>query len=62
MLSSGNNSGFYEFTNFQNLDLTRHKMLYEGALTWRISRAKQIELHVVLLEDILVLLQKQDDK
>ena len=42
--------------------MTRHKMLYDGALTWRISRSKQIDLHVLLLEDILVLLQKQDDK
>jgi len=37
-------------------------MLYEGPLTWRLSRAKQIELHVVLLEHILVLLQRQDDR
>ena len=47
---------------FQNIDLTRHKLVYDGQLTWRISRQKQIDLHVVLLEDILVLLQKQDDK
>jgi len=37
-------------------------MLYEGPLTWRLSRAKQVELHVVLLEHILVLLQRQDEK
>ncbi len=37
-------------------------MLYDGPLTWRISKAKQIELQVVLLSDLLVLLQKQDEK
>ena len=37
-------------------------MIYDGSLTWRINRAKQIDLHVVLLEDILVLLQKQDER
>jgi len=49
-------------TNVQKLDVTKHKLLYEGELTWRISRAKQIDLHVVLLEHILVLLQRQDDR
>jgi len=37
-------------------------MLFDGALTWRISKNKQIDLHVVLLKDILVLLQRQEDK
>ena len=45
----------------QKLDLTRHQMLHEGPLMWRLSRTK-IELHVVLLEHILVLLQRQDEK
>jgi len=31
-------------------------------LTWRLSRAKEIEVHVVLLEDAIVLLQRQDEK
>ena len=47
---------------FQNLDLTKYKMLHDGPLTWRINRTKQIDLHVLLLEDILVLLQKQDER
>src|SRR5688572_17486224 len=37
-------------------------MIYDGEMTWRISRNKQIDLHVVLLEDLLVLLQRQDDR
>ena len=48
--------------SLQKLDLTKYRMLHEGPLTWRISRTKQVELHVVLLEHILVLLQRQDEK
>lgn len=37
-------------------------MIYDGTLTWRINRSKHIDHHVVLLEDILILLQKQDER
>lgn len=47
---------------FRNLDLTKRKMLHEGPLTWKVNRDKTIDLYTLLLEDILVLLQKQDDK
>ncbi|XP_054285231.1 rho guanine nucleotide exchange factor 12 [Macrosteles quadrilineatus] len=48
---------------FRNLDLTRHRLIHEGPLNWRIAnRPKPIDLHVLLLEDIIILLQKQDDK
>ena len=36
--------------------------MYEGGLVWRINKQKSIDLHVLLFEDIIVLLQKQDDK
>ncbi|NXU70232.1 ARHGC factor, partial [Oreotrochilus melanogaster] len=45
-----------------NLDLTKRKMLHEGPLIWKVNRDKTIDLYTLLLEDILVLLQKQDDK
>ncbi|GIY24324.1 hypothetical protein CDAR_266562 [Caerostris darwini] len=48
--------------SFKNLDLTEHKLLYEGPLLWRHSKQKHIEMHVVLMEDILILFQKQDEK
>ncbi|KAF8764682.1 Rho guanine nucleotide exchange factor 12 like protein [Argiope bruennichi] len=48
--------------SFKNLDLTSHKLLYEGPLLWRHSKQKHIEMHVVLMEDILILFQKQDEK
>uniref|UniRef100_A0A7M4E7B2 Rho guanine nucleotide exchange factor 12 n=1 Tax=Crocodylus porosus TaxID=8502 RepID=A0A7M4E7B2_CROPO len=47
---------------FRNLDLTKRKMIHEGPLTWKVNRDKTIDLYTLLLEDILVLLQKQDDK
>ncbi|XP_068109572.1 rho guanine nucleotide exchange factor 11 isoform X2 [Hyperolius riggenbachi] len=47
---------------FKNLDLRMKKMIHEGSLTWRITNNKTIDLHVLLLEDLLVLLQKQDEK
>ncbi|KAM3918673.1 rho guanine nucleotide exchange factor 11 isoform 2-T2 [Leptodactylus fuscus] len=47
---------------FKNLDLTTRRMIHEGSLTWRITKDKTIDLHVLLLDDLLVLLQKQDEK
>ena len=53
------------YSNFQNLDLTQHRLIYDGTLTMKIGdtrKIRTIELHVVLLEDCIMLLQKQDDK
>ncbi|NXN15118.1 ARHGB factor, partial [Indicator maculatus] len=47
---------------FKSLDLTSRRMIHEGPLSWRISKDKAVDLHVLLLEDLLVLLQKQDEK
>lgn len=46
----------------QELDLTKHKLVHDGVLTWNINQRKAVDVHVVLLEDVLVLLQKQDEK
>ncbi|KAK2828410.1 hypothetical protein Q5P01_019444 [Channa striata] len=46
----------------KNLDLTKGKMIHEGPLCWKFNRDKTIELYTILLEDILVLLQKQDER
>ncbi|XP_045595690.2 rho guanine nucleotide exchange factor 12 isoform X4 [Procambarus clarkii] len=46
-----------------NLDLTKHRLIYEGLLTWRIAKGqKNIDLLVLLLDEFIVLLQKADDK
>uniref|UniRef100_A0A8D3A7G7 Rho guanine nucleotide exchange factor (GEF) 1 n=1 Tax=Scophthalmus maximus TaxID=52904 RepID=A0A8D3A7G7_SCOMX len=50
------------YTEYKNVDLTQKKMLYEGPLTWRVTKEKGIEVQCVLLGDLLVLLQRQDDK
>lgn len=50
---------------FQNLDLTKHRLIYDGQLTMKLGdtrRFKTIDLHVILLEDCIMLLQKQDEK
>uniref|UniRef100_A0A674MVM1 Rho guanine nucleotide exchange factor (GEF) 12a n=1 Tax=Takifugu rubripes TaxID=31033 RepID=A0A674MVM1_TAKRU len=49
------------FSN-QNLDLTKRTMVHEGPLSWKMNKDKTIELYTLLLEDILVLLQKQDER
>ncbi|XP_053134044.1 rho guanine nucleotide exchange factor 11 isoform X2 [Hemicordylus capensis] len=47
---------------FKNLDFRSRRMIHEGPLSWRISKDKTVDLHVLLLEDLLVLLQRQDEK
>ncbi|KAL0994607.1 hypothetical protein UPYG_G00124770 [Umbra pygmaea] len=49
-------------SEFKNLDLTKRKMVHEGPLFWKVNKDKTIELYTLLLEDILVLLQKQDER
>ena len=46
----------------QKLDLTQHKLVHDGPLVWRLRSHRLIELQVLLLEDILVLLQRADER
>ncbi|XP_042354719.1 rho guanine nucleotide exchange factor 12-like [Plectropomus leopardus] len=46
----------------RSLDLTKRKMVHEGPLSWSIKKCCFSELYTILLEDILVLLQKQDER
>ncbi|KAM4580409.1 rho guanine nucleotide exchange factor 1 isoform 2-T3 [Odontesthes bonariensis] len=50
------------YTEYKNIDLTQKKPLYVGPLTWKVTKEKALEVQCVLLVDMLVLLQKQDDK
>ncbi|KAJ8335028.1 hypothetical protein SKAU_G00406670 [Synaphobranchus kaupii] len=50
------------YAEYKNVDLTQRTMVYEGPLTWRVTKEKTIDVQCVLLGDLLVLLQKQDDK
>ncbi|XP_057302148.1 rho guanine nucleotide exchange factor 12-like isoform X2 [Hydractinia symbiolongicarpus] len=51
-----------EKENDKKFDITNHKMLWEGSLIWKINPTKKLDLHVVLLNDFLVLLQRQDER
>ena len=42
--------------------MTKHTLIHEGPLTWRIKGLKNIDLQVLILEDSIVLLQKENDK
>uniref|UniRef100_A0A8C9M980 Rho guanine nucleotide exchange factor 1 n=1 Tax=Panthera tigris altaica TaxID=74533 RepID=A0A8C9M980_PANTA len=42
---------------FKNLDITKRKLVHEGPLTWRVTKDKAVEVHVLLLDDLLLLLQ-----
>ncbi|KAK0396764.1 hypothetical protein QR680_001843 [Steinernema hermaphroditum] len=46
---------------FNSFDLKNYRLVHDGPLTWRFHRGKIVELHVVLLENLLVLLTKQGD-
>ena len=48
------------FREYKNLDLTSHSMVYDGGLTMKLGDTKRVKaLHVLLLEDCMMLLQKQ---
>ncbi|ESN99987.1 hypothetical protein HELRODRAFT_145845, partial [Helobdella robusta] len=46
---------------FKKLDLTRHRLIFDGPMTWKLSKNKQVDIHAILLEDFMVLLQKVPD-
>ncbi|XP_055082905.1 rho guanine nucleotide exchange factor 12 isoform X2 [Periophthalmus magnuspinnatus] len=46
----------------KNLDLTKKKLVHEGPLSWKLTKDKAIDMYTLLLEDIMVLLQKQDER
>ncbi|XP_038062794.1 nucleoprotein TPR-like isoform X3 [Patiria miniata] len=47
---------------YKSLDLTSRKLLHDGALTWKLSKTKTLDIYALLFSDILVVLQKQDDR
>ncbi|XP_057568720.1 rho guanine nucleotide exchange factor 1 [Hippopotamus amphibius kiboko] len=47
---------------FKSLDITKKKLVHEGPLTWRVTKDKAVEVHVLLLDDLLLLLQRQDER
>ncbi|XP_029140429.1 rho guanine nucleotide exchange factor 1 [Protobothrops mucrosquamatus] len=49
-------------SEFRNTDISKRNLVYEGPLTWRVTKDKSVDVHVLLLDDILVLLQKQEER
>nr|XP_023689040.1 rho guanine nucleotide exchange factor 1 isoform X4 [Paramormyrops kingsleyae] len=50
------------YQEYKNLDLTSRRMIFEGPVTWKVTKEKSVDVQCVLLGDLLVLLQRQDDK
>ncbi|XP_060807923.1 uncharacterized protein LOC106130397 [Amyelois transitella] len=51
-----------EWEDVRKLDLTHHKLRYEGELTMRNDSNKKISVLALMLEDCLVLLHREGDK
>ncbi|GFR83247.1 rho guanine nucleotide exchange factor [Elysia marginata] len=51
-----------DMLEIKNLDLSQHKLIFDGPLTWKLRGHRTVDLHLLLFDDMLVLLQKQDDK
>ncbi|KAM9207901.1 LOW QUALITY PROTEIN: rho guanine nucleotide exchange factor 1 [Leptosomus discolor] len=49
-------------SEFKNTDITKRNLVHEGPLTWRVTRDKAVDVHVLLLDDLLVLLQRQEER
>lgn len=47
--------------DYAYLNLTKYRLVHDGPLTCRFNRGKMIELHVILLENMLVFLTKHSD-
>ncbi|XP_048880208.1 rho guanine nucleotide exchange factor 1b isoform X4 [Brienomyrus brachyistius] len=50
------------YQEYKNLDLTSRRMNFEGPVTWKVTKEKSVDVQCVLLGDLLVLLQRQDEK
>lgn len=61
-LSSLKQSSDPLLSEFKNMDITKRNLVHEGGLTWRVSKEKAVDVHVLLLDDILVLLQRQEER
>ncbi len=46
---------------YRNLQLTGHRLIHDGALSWRLGKNKAVDLHVLLLEELLILLTRHSD-
>lgn len=47
---------------FQNLDLTRYSLIYEGSIQLKRQNKGLLNVHMVLLEEVVILLQKEGER
>lgn len=40
----------------------KHRLLRDGKMLWRLGGGKQVEVHVALFTDLIVLMQQQEGK
>ncbi|XP_071656604.1 rho guanine nucleotide exchange factor 1 isoform X2 [Patagioenas fasciata] len=55
-------SGDPLLSEFKSTDITKRTLVHEGPLTWRVTRDKAVEVQVLLLDELLVLLQRQEER
>ena len=48
--------------SIQDLDLMKHRLLRDGKMLWRLGAGKQVEVHVALFTDMIVLMQQQEGR
>ncbi|XP_071095630.1 rho guanine nucleotide exchange factor 11-like isoform X2 [Haliotis cracherodii] len=60
--SIDNSPRSYLYAEVRDLDVKRNTLVYDGILSMKLRSHRTMDVHVVLLEHIMVLLQKQDDK
>ena len=42
--------------------MTRHRLLHDGWLQWRLSRSRLLRVYVALFSDIILLMSRDDNK
>ncbi|GFR03629.1 a-kinase anchor protein 13 [Trichonephila clavata] len=57
-------TAFFRRKKFKKSDLLSdgRKLRYEGTLEWKSARGKVIEIHMIILSDVIVLLQENNQK
>ena len=46
---------------FQNVDVTRHRLLHAGWLNWRLTCSKVLKVYVALFSDVILLMRRCHD-
>lgn len=45
---------------YKQIDLTQYTLIHDGPLQWRLNKGKHLDVHLVLLDSMLVLLTRVD--